>query len=88
MSEDFDIREEELEFVAQPYLFEPRKASQLTIFLHPASYIASQVTLVAQVDLRSIGTVVWQKLVILVYKDLNTDTFLRKTHHFASEGIY
>ncbi|ROI15171.1 hypothetical protein DPX16_8970 [Anabarilius grahami] len=29
MYEDFDIREEELEFVAQPYLFEPREASTL-----------------------------------------------------------
>jgi len=30
MSEDFDIKEEELEFVAQPYLFEAREASTLT----------------------------------------------------------
>jgi len=30
MSEDFDIRKEELEFVSQPCLFEPREASILT----------------------------------------------------------
>ncbi|ROL43656.1 hypothetical protein DPX16_2894 [Anabarilius grahami] len=39
MLEDFDIREEELEFVAQPYLFETREASIST------SYIGSEVTL-------------------------------------------
>jgi len=31
----------ELEFVAQPYLFEPREVSKL-ILLHPASHIASE----------------------------------------------
>jgi len=38
----FDIREEELESVAQPYLFEPREVSKLPILPHPASYIASE----------------------------------------------
>jgi len=42
MSEDFDIREEELKFVAQPYLFEPQEPSKLTILLHPVSYITSE----------------------------------------------
>jgi len=30
----------------------------------------------------------WQKLVILVYKVLNMDIFLTKTHRFASEVLY
>jgi len=81
------MREEELEFVAQSYLFGQREASKLMILLHTASYIASGVTLVAQVDLRSIRTVIWQKLVILDYKVL-MDIFRTKTHHFASEGLY
>jgi len=58
MSEDFDIIEEELEFVAQLYLFEPREASELTILLHPASYIASWATHLAQVNLCSLSTVI------------------------------
>jgi len=88
MSENFDIREEELEFVAQPYLFEPREASKLMILLHPTSYIASDVTLLVQVDLRSMCTVVCRKLDILDYKVLNMDIFLTKTHCFASEGLH
>jgi len=47
MLEDFNIREEELEFVAQPYLFKPREAIKLAILLHPASYIASEVIYLA-----------------------------------------
>jgi len=35
MLKGFDIREDELKFVAQPYLFEPREASKLTILQHP-----------------------------------------------------
>lgn len=34
MSEDFNIREEELKFVVQPYLFELREAFKLTILRH------------------------------------------------------
>jgi len=64
MSEDSDIVEEELEFVAQPYLFEPQEASKLTTLLHPASYITSQVTHLAKVELRNMRTVVRQELVI------------------------
>jgi len=82
------MREEELEFVAQPYLFEPREASKLTLLLHPASYIMSGVTHVAQVDLLSIRMVIWWKLVILLHKVLNMDIFLTKTLCFASEGLY
>jgi len=37
MSEGFDLREEELQFVSQPYLFEPQEKSKFTILLRHKS---------------------------------------------------
>jgi len=55
------MREEELQFVAQPYLFKPQEASKLTILLHPTSYIASGVThLAIRFFLKEINTFIHQ----------------------------
>ena len=72
MLEDFDIREEELEFVAQPYLFELREASKLTILLHRLAQYAYSCPPETRLD----------------YKVLNMDIFLTQTHRFTSEGLY
>jgi len=73
MSEDFDIREEELEFVAQTYC--ERRLSLLYSYILRHTSLQG-VTHLAQVDLHSIRTVVRRKLVIWIYKVLNMYIFL------------
>jgi len=57
MSEDFEIREEELKFIAQPYLFKQWErcllSPKLTLRLHLMSCFRSEVTLPPDLDLHT-----------------------------------
>jgi len=80
MSEDFDIREEELQSVAQPYLFKLRDVSKLTILL------LRHTCVIHRFRGYSFGTSLAEVSCYTVV--LNMDIFLTKTHRFASEGLY